>query len=132
MEAAGCAVAAGILIFHKSNDVGRTSTERYRAALLGSHRDSRQVFLSFGALDYRLRRCDVARIVLSGSYAVTARLAVNVAISRVIVGMHFLSDVLVGSGMGALSDYAAYTAFANNGLYGLTSPPSHRQAYVLR
>jgi undecaprenyl-diphosphatase len=35
-------------------------------------------------------------------------LAVNVAVSRVIVGMHFLSDVLVGSGMGALLGYAAY------------------------
>jgi membrane-associated phospholipid phosphatase len=35
-------------------------------------------------------------------------LAVNVAVSRVIVGMHFLSDVLVGSGMGALLGYAAF------------------------
>ena len=35
-------------------------------------------------------------------------LAVNVAISRVVVGMHFLSDVLVGSGAGALLGYAAF------------------------
>ena len=35
-------------------------------------------------------------------------LAANVAISRVIVGMHFLTDVLVGSGMGALLGYIAY------------------------
>lgn len=35
-------------------------------------------------------------------------LAANVAISRVIVGMHFLSDVLVGSGIGALLGYAAF------------------------
>ena len=35
-------------------------------------------------------------------------LAANVAISRVVVGMHFLSDVLVGSGVGALLGYAAF------------------------
>ena len=35
-------------------------------------------------------------------------LAINVAVSRVIVGMHFLSDVLAGSGMGALLGYAAF------------------------
>ena len=35
-------------------------------------------------------------------------LAANVAISRVIVGMHFLSDVLAGAGMGALLGYVAF------------------------
>jgi len=35
-------------------------------------------------------------------------LAANVAVSRVVVGMHFLSDVLVGSGMGALLGYVAF------------------------
>lgn len=35
-------------------------------------------------------------------------LAANVAVSRVIVGMHFLSDIVVGSGLGALLGYAAY------------------------
>ncbi|MDP9055194.1 MAG: phosphatase PAP2 family protein [Acidobacteriota bacterium] len=35
-------------------------------------------------------------------------LAANVAVSRLIVGMHFLSDVLVGSGMGALIGYTAF------------------------
>ncbi len=35
-------------------------------------------------------------------------LAANVAISRVIVGMHFLSDVLVGAGMGSLLGYIAF------------------------
>ena len=35
-------------------------------------------------------------------------LAANVAGSRVIVGMHFLTDVLVGSGMGALLGYMAF------------------------
>jgi undecaprenyl-diphosphatase len=39
-------------------------------------------------------------------------LAANVAISRVIVGMHFLSDVIVGSGTGALLGYIAYRLIA--------------------
>ncbi len=34
--------------------------------------------------------------------------AVSVAFSRVMVGMHFLSDVVVGSGIGALLAYAAF------------------------
>ena len=35
-------------------------------------------------------------------------LATMVALSRIVVGMHFLSDVIVGSGMGALLGYAAF------------------------
>ena len=35
-------------------------------------------------------------------------LAANVAVSRVIVGMHFLSDVMVGSGLGACLGYVAF------------------------
>lgn len=35
-------------------------------------------------------------------------LAANIAASRVVVGMHFLSDVLVGSGLGAGLGYAAF------------------------
>jgi undecaprenyl-diphosphatase len=35
-------------------------------------------------------------------------LAANVAISRVIIGVHFMSDVVVGSGLGALIGYTAF------------------------
>jgi len=35
-------------------------------------------------------------------------LAANVAVSRVVVGMHLLTDVLVGSGLGATLGYAAW------------------------
>jgi len=35
----------------------------------------------------------------------------NVAISRVVVGMHFMSDVIVGSGAGAALGYLAVVAF---------------------
>jgi undecaprenyl-diphosphatase len=54
-----------------------------------------------------------ALAVSLGSFYPEARpllliLAANVAVSRVVVGMHFLSDVLVGSGMGALLGYVAF------------------------
>ena len=39
-------------------------------------------------------------------------LAANVAVSRVIIGLHFVSDVIVGSGMGALLGYAAFRLVA--------------------
>ena len=82
---------------------------RYRAALLGAHRHSGPVFVPVGAFDYGVRGGAVAGLVLSGSKCrLLLMLAANVAISRVIVGMHFLSDVLVGSGMGALLGYVAF------------------------
>jgi undecaprenyl-diphosphatase len=34
--------------------------------------------------------------------------AASIALSRIMLGMHFLSDVLVGSGVGAVLGYAAY------------------------
>jgi undecaprenyl-diphosphatase len=34
--------------------------------------------------------------------------AVNVAASRIVLGMHFLSDVLAGSALGALLGYGAW------------------------
>jgi undecaprenyl-diphosphatase len=38
--------------------------------------------------------------------------AFSVAISRIILGMHFLSDVVVGSGLGALLGYLAFTTYS--------------------
>jgi undecaprenyl-diphosphatase len=35
-------------------------------------------------------------------------LAINVAVSRIVIGMHYLSDVVVGSSMGVLLGYAAF------------------------
>jgi undecaprenyl-diphosphatase len=37
--------------------------------------------------------------------------AVSIAISRVVLGMHFLSDVIVGSGIGALLGYGCFRLF---------------------
>lgn len=38
--------------------------------------------------------------------------ALSVAVSRVVLGMHFLSDVLVGAGVGSLLGCAAFTLLA--------------------
>jgi undecaprenyl-diphosphatase len=37
--------------------------------------------------------------------------AVSVALSRILLGMHFLSDVIAGAGIGAILGYAAAAAF---------------------
>ena len=38
--------------------------------------------------------------------------AISIAASRIILGMHFLSDVVVGSGIGATIGYLAYVIYA--------------------
>ena len=38
--------------------------------------------------------------------------AVSIGISRIVLGMHFLSDVIVGSGLGSLLGYFAYLIFS--------------------
>jgi undecaprenyl-diphosphatase len=37
--------------------------------------------------------------------------ALSIALSRIVLGMHFLSDVVVGSIIGALLGYSAYWMF---------------------
>lgn len=112
-----CAVAAGILIFHKIKKVvGRARPRDIEphcwACILTRDRFSFPSGHSTTAFAVALSL---------GCFYPEARpllllLAANVAISRVIVGMHFLSDILVGSGMGALLGYAAFTVFARGGL----------------
>ena len=43
-------------------------------------------------------------------------LAVNIAVSRIVLGMHFLSDVLAGIVLGVALGCASITAFASMGL----------------
>jgi undecaprenyl-diphosphatase len=43
-------------------------------------------------------------------------LAVSIALSRIVLGMHFLSDVLAGMVMGVALGCASITAFASLGL----------------
>jgi undecaprenyl-diphosphatase len=117
IEAGFCAVAAGIGIFHKiKRVVGRT-----RPRDIEPHCWACIVTRDRFSFPSGHSTTSFAVAVALGSFYPEARplllvLAANVAVSRVVVGMHFLSDVLVGSGMGALLGYAAYLGFARSGL----------------
>ena len=109
VEAGASAVAAGILIFHHiKKAVGRTRPRdiephcwacivtRDRFSFPSGHSTTAfAVALSLGSF-------------YPEAMMLLLVLAANVAISRVIVGMHFLSDILVGSAMGSLLGYVAF------------------------
>jgi len=109
VESASCAVAAGILIFHKVKRVFCRARPRDIEPHCWAHVATRDRF-SFPSG----HSTTAFAVTLSlGSFypeimPVLLALAANVAISRVIVGMHFLSDVLAGAGMGALLGYIAF------------------------
>jgi undecaprenyl-diphosphatase len=108
-EAAACAVTAGIVIFHKVKHVFCRTRPSEIEPHCWAHIVTRDKF-SFPS-GHSTTAFAVA-LSLGSFYPeilpLLLVLAANVALSRVIVGMHFLSDVLVGSGMGALLGYAAY------------------------
>jgi undecaprenyl-diphosphatase len=108
-EAAGCAVTVGIVLFHKVKRVFCRTRPRDIEPHCWAHVVTRDKF-SFPS-GHSTTAFAVA-ISLGSFYPeimpVLLVLAANVALSRVIVGMHFLSDVLVGSGIGALLGYAAF------------------------
>jgi undecaprenyl-diphosphatase len=109
LEAAAAAVAAGILIFHKVKRIccrtrpcdiiphcWATIVTRDRFSFPSGHSTTAfAVAVSLGSF-----YPEIMPLLLI--------LAANVAVSRVIVGMHFLTDVIVGSGTGALLGYAAF------------------------
>ena len=109
IEASACAVAVGIVVFHRIKRVfcrtrprdiephcwANIITQDKFSFPSGHSTTAFAVALSLGSF-----YPEIMPVLLI--------LAANVAISRVIVGMHFLSDVLVGSGMGALLGYAAF------------------------
>jgi|SRR6185312_11221613 len=117
VEAGSLAVAAGILVFHRiKRAVGRTRPRdiephcwacivtRDRFSFPSGHSTTAfAVAVSIGSF-----YPEVLPLLLV--------LAANVAISRVILGMHFLSDILVGSAMGMLLGYVAFEGFARYGL----------------
>jgi len=109
IEAAACAVTCGILLFHKVKHMVRRTRPRDIEPHCWAHIVTRDRF-SFPS-GHSTTAFAVA-VALGSFYPeimpVLLVLAANVAVSRVIVGMHFLSDVLVGSGMGALLGYAAF------------------------
>ena len=113
VEAGACAVAVGIVIFHKIKRV----VGRVRPRDIEPHCWACIVTRDRFSFPSGHSTTAFAVALALGSFYPEARplllvLAANVAISRVIVGMHFLSDVLVGSGMGALLGFIAYWIMA--------------------
>jgi undecaprenyl-diphosphatase len=109
LEAAALAVTAGILIFHKVKTFFCRRRPRDIEPHCWAHIVTRDKF-SFPS-GHSTTAFAVA-LALGSFYpeirTVLLLLATNVAISRVVIGMHFVSDVLVGSGMGALLGYLAF------------------------
>jgi len=113
VEAAGCAVAVGVMIFHTIKRV----VHRVRPRDIEPHCWACIVTRDRFSFPSGHSTTAFAVALSLGSFYPEARpllllLAANVAVSRVIVGMHFLSDVLVGSGMGAVLGYVAFLEFA--------------------
>src|SRR3984885_8767894 len=110
--AAGCAVTCGILLFHRVKRVVCRVRPRDIEPHCWAHIVTRDKF-SFPS-GHSTTAFAVA-LSLGSFYPeimpLLLVLAANVASSRVVVGMHFLSDVLVGSGAGALLGYAAFSVF---------------------
>jgi undecaprenyl-diphosphatase len=109
VEAAAFAVTAGIAMFHNVKRVVCRIRPRDIEPHCWAHIVTRDKF-SFPS-GHSTTAFAVA--VSLGSFypeimPLLLALAANVAISRVVVGMHFLTDVLVGSGMGALLGYVAF------------------------
>ena len=109
VEAAGAAVTAGILLFHKVKRIFC----RTRPSDIEPHCWARTVTRDRFSFPSGHSTTAFAVAVTLGSFYPEIRvplliLAANVAISRVIVGMHFLSDVLAGSAIGSLLGYAAF------------------------
>jgi len=109
VEAAGCAVSVGFVMFHQVKRVFCRIRPRDIEPHCWAHIVTRDKF-SFPS-GHSTTAFAVA-LSLGSFYPEIMPpllvLAANVALSRVIVGMHFLSDVLVGSGMGALLGYVAF------------------------
>jgi undecaprenyl-diphosphatase len=109
IESAACAVTCGIVLFHRikrtvcrirPNDIEPNCwahiVTRDRFSFPSGHSTTAfAVALSLGSFYPEI----LPWLLI---------LAANVAVSRVVVGMHYLSDVLAGSGMGALLGYAAF------------------------
>ncbi len=109
IEAAACAVAVGIVLFHKL----KRMVCRVRPRDIEPHCWAQIVTRDKFSFPSGHSTTAFAVALSLGSFypeimPLLLLLAANVAVSRVVIGMHFLSDVLVGSGMGALLGYAAF------------------------
>lgn len=113
IEAAACAVAVGIVFFHKVKRVFC----RTRPCDIEPHCWARIITRDKFSFPSGHSTTAFAVALSLGSFypeilPVLLILAANVAVSRVVVGMHFLSDILVGSGCGACLGYVAYRLVA--------------------
>jgi len=109
VEAAGFAVACGILMFHRVKRIFC----RTRPRDIEPHCWANIVTCDRFSFPSGHSTTAFAVALALGSFypeimPLLLLLAANVAVSRVVVGMHFVSDVLVGSGAGALLGYAAF------------------------
>jgi undecaprenyl-diphosphatase len=109
IEAAACAVAAGVVLFHKVKRL----VCRVRPRDIEPHCWADIVTRDKFSFPSGHSTTAFAVALSLGSFypeilPVLLLLAANVAISRVVIGMHFLSDVVVGSGIGALLGYVAF------------------------
>ena len=109
VESAGCAVAAGIFLFL----VLKRLVHRARPRDIEPHCWANIVTRDRFSFPSGHSTTAFAVAISLGLYfpeilPILILLAANVALSRIIVGMHFLSDVVAGSGIGALLGYAAY------------------------
>jgi undecaprenyl-diphosphatase len=109
VEAAGCAVACGILLFHQL----KRKVCRVRPKDIEPHCWAKIVTRDKFSFPSGHSTTAFAVALSIGSFypeimPLLLLLAANVAISRVVVGMHFLSDILAGSGIGALLGYVAF------------------------
>jgi undecaprenyl-diphosphatase len=109
IEAAGIAVASGIILFHKVKRMVGRIRPRDIEPHCWAHIVTRDKF-SFPS-GHSTTAFAVA-LSLGSFYPeimpILLLLAINVAVSRIVIGMHYLSDVVVGSSMGVLLGYAAF------------------------
>ncbi len=109
IAAAACAVAVGIVFFHKIKRL----VGRIRPRDIEPHCWADIVTRDKFSFPSGHSTTAFAVAFSLGSFypeimPVLLVLAANVAVSRVVIGMHYLSDVVVGSGMGVLLGYAAF------------------------
>ncbi len=113
LESAACAVAVGIVFFHKIKRI----VCRIRPRDIEPHCWANIITRDKFSFPSGHSTTAFAVALSLGSFypeimPVLLILAANVAISRVVVGMHFLSDIVVGSGCGALLGYVAFRCAA--------------------
>ncbi len=109
LESAACAITPGILIFHRIKRRVRRKRPRDIEPHCWAHVTTRDEF-SFPS-GHSTTAFAVALSLgcfYPESMPALIFLAANVAISRVVSGMHFLSDVVVGAVMGGLLGYTAF------------------------